>query len=113
MAIDTSIVFAGNYPDKESAEADYELVKELFGREGLVDAYDAAIVERREDGKVKLGKKHETPTRAGGVLGAGVGLATGLVSPCSRSPRSAAASSRPPPPAAPYSARSPATPPPA
>ena len=79
MAFDTFIVFTGIYPDKESAEADYELVKQLFGREGLVDAYDAAIVERREDGKVKLGKKHETPTRAGGVLGGGVGLATGLV----------------------------------
>ena len=79
MALDTFIAFTAIYPDKQSAEADYELVKELFGREDLVDAYDAAIVERREDGKVKLGKKHETPTRAGGVLGGGVGLATGLV----------------------------------
>ena len=30
------------------------------------------------DGKVKIVKKHETPTRVGGVLGGGVGLATGL-----------------------------------
>ena len=37
------------------------------------------MIERRADGKVKITKKHETPTRAGGVLGAGVGLATGLV----------------------------------
>jgi uncharacterized membrane protein len=29
--------------------------------------------------KVEITKKHETPTRVGGVLGAGVGLATGLV----------------------------------
>src|SRR6476661_3660797 len=79
MALDTFIVFTGVYPDKESAEADYDLVKDLFGKAGLVDAYDAAIVERRADGKVKLGKKHETPTRVGGVLGGGVGLATGLV----------------------------------
>ena len=79
MAIDTYIVYAGVYPDLDSAEADYALVKELFSKENLVDAYDAAIVERRADGKVKLGKKHETPTRAGGVLGGGVGLATGLV----------------------------------
>jgi uncharacterized membrane protein len=28
---------------------------------------------------VKIVKKHETPTRVGGVLGGGVGLATGLV----------------------------------
>src|SRR3954451_16909959 len=45
---------------------------------GLIDAYDAAIVERREGGKTKIVTKHETPTRAGGVLGGGVGLATGL-----------------------------------
>jgi len=37
------------------------------------------VIERRDDGKVKITKKHETPTRAGGVLGGGVGLATGLV----------------------------------
>jgi uncharacterized membrane protein len=79
MAIDTFVVYAGVYPDLEAAEADYALVKELFSRENMVDAYDAAIVERRADGKVKLGKKHETPTRVGGVLGGGVGLATGLV----------------------------------
>jgi uncharacterized membrane protein len=36
-------------------------------------------VERKSDGKVKIVKKHETPTRVGGVLGGGVGLATGLV----------------------------------
>jgi uncharacterized membrane protein len=46
---------------------------------GLIDAYDAAVIERRDDGKVKIAKKHETPTRVGGVLGGGVGLATGLV----------------------------------
>ena len=33
----------------------------------------------REDNKVKIVRKHETPTRVGGVLGGGVGLATGLV----------------------------------
>ena len=59
--------------------ADYELVKELHTDAGLIDGYDAAVIERREDGKVKLVKKHETPTRVGGVLGGGIGLATGLV----------------------------------
>ena len=45
----------------------------------MIDTYDAAVIERRADGKVKITKKHETPTRVGGVLGGGVGLATGLV----------------------------------
>lgn len=79
MAFDTFIVFAGAYPDLASAEADYELVKELHADEGLMDAYDAAVIHRREDGKVKITRKHETPTRVGGVLGGGAGLATGLV----------------------------------
>ena len=79
MAIDTLIAYAGIYDSVEDAEADYDLVKALHTEVGLIDAYDAAIVERREDGKTKIVKKHETPTRVGGVLGGGVGLATGLV----------------------------------
>jgi uncharacterized membrane protein len=79
MAIDTFIAFVGVYNDVADADADYQVVKDLHTKEGLIDAYDAAVIERRADGKVKITKKHETPTRAGGVLGAGVGLATGLV----------------------------------
>src|SRR6516225_295325 len=79
MAIDTFIVFAGVYDSAADAEADYQVVKDLHTEAGLIDAYDAAVIVRRADGKVKIAKKHETPTRAGGVLGAGVGLATGVV----------------------------------
>jgi uncharacterized membrane protein len=79
MPYDTFMVYVGVYPDQESAEADYQLVKELHTEAGLIDAYDAAVIHRREDGKVKITKKHETPTRVGGVLGGGFGLATGLV----------------------------------
>jgi uncharacterized membrane protein len=79
VAIDTLIAYAGIYDRVEDAEADYDLVKKLHTEADLIDGYDAAIVERREDGKTKIVKKHETPTRVGGVLGGGVGLATGLV----------------------------------
>ena len=79
MAIDTFMAYLGVYPDVESAEADYDLVKRLHTEADLLDAYDAAVIERRPDGKVKITRKHETPTRVGGVLGGGVGLATGLV----------------------------------
>jgi uncharacterized membrane protein len=79
MAIDTFFAFLGVYDDVADAEADYEAVKLLHTEADLIDAYDAAVVERKEGGKVKIVKKHETPTRAGGVLGGGVGLATGLV----------------------------------
>jgi uncharacterized membrane protein len=75
MAVDTFLA----YDNVADADADYQAVKELHTKAGLIDAYDAAVVERRADGKVKITKKHETPTRVGGVLGGGVGLATGLV----------------------------------
>src|ERR1700760_1982764 len=79
MAVDTFIAFVGVDDNVSDADADYELVKDLHTKANLIDAYDAAVIERRADGKVKITKKHETPTRVGGVLGGGVGLATGLV----------------------------------
>lgn len=79
MPIDTLFVYSGVYRSVDDALADYGAVHALHTDAGLIDAYDAAVVERRADGKVKIVKKHETPTRVGGVLGGGVGLATGLV----------------------------------
>jgi uncharacterized membrane protein len=77
--VDTLIVYAGIYADVEDAKADYQLVKDLHTKADLIDAYDAAVIERRQDGKVRLVKRHETPTRVGSALGGGVGFATGLV----------------------------------
>ena len=79
MAIDTFIAYSGVYANVADAEADYDAVHDLHTEIGLIDAYDAAVIERTAAGKVKIVKKHETPTRVGGVLGGGVGLATGLV----------------------------------
>src|SRR3954453_22616117 len=79
MAVDTFMAYVGVYSSVGDAESDYELIKRLHTEAGLIDAYDAAVIERKQGGKVKIAKKHETPTRVGGVLGGGVGLATGLV----------------------------------
>ncbi len=79
MAVDTFMAYVGVYPNVDDAEADYQLVKDLHTQAGLIDAYDAAVIQRPEDGRVRITKQHETPTRVGGALGAGVGLATGLV----------------------------------
>ena len=79
MAIDTFFAYSGVYSDVQGALDDYNAVHALHTEAGLIDAYDAAVIERKENGKVKIVKKHETPTRVGGVLGGGVGLATGLV----------------------------------
>jgi uncharacterized membrane protein len=79
VAVDTFMAYIGVYDSVADAEADYEFVKDLHTEADLIDAFDAAVIERRSDGKVKITKKHETPTRVGGAMGAGVGLATGLV----------------------------------
>ena len=91
MAMDTFFAYIGVYADVDDAIGDYEAVKTLHVETGLIDAYDAAVVERRDDGKVKIVKKHETPTRVGGVAGGGIGLATGLVVALFQRPLSEAA----------------------
>ena len=74
MAMDTFYAFAGTYDDVDDAVADYDAIKDAHVALGIVDAYDAAVIERKGHGKVKVVKKHETPTRAGGVMGGGLGL---------------------------------------
>jgi uncharacterized membrane protein len=79
VAIDTFLFFEGIYSNVDDALEDYDAVKLMHTELGLIDAYDAAVIEHKQNGKVKIVKKHETPTRVGGVLGGGIGLATGLV----------------------------------
>ena len=79
MAVDNLLVYSGVYSNVQDAIADYESVTLLHNGEKLVDALDAAVVERRDNGKVKIVKKHESTTRGGVALGGGAGLATGLV----------------------------------
>ena len=76
---DTFILFGAVYGTVEAAELDYEAVKSLYYDWQLIDNFDAAIVAKNSDGKVKILKKHEQPTRKGGWRGAGIGLATGAV----------------------------------
>jgi uncharacterized membrane protein len=74
---DTFILFAAEYSALSDAEADYELVKDMYYELGLVDTFDAAVISKDPEGKVKIVKKHEQPTRKGGWVGAGLGLAAG------------------------------------
>jgi uncharacterized membrane protein len=75
---DTFILFGAVYDNTDTAEMDYEAVKSLYYDWKLIDNFDAAIITKRADGKVKILKKHEQPTRKGGWRGAGFGLATGV-----------------------------------
>ena len=63
MPVDTFMAYSAVYPNVEAALADYDAVHALHSEVGLIDAYDAAVVERKDDGKVKIVEKHGTPTR--------------------------------------------------
>src|SRR3982750_599692 len=74
---DTLLVMAASYDDVAEAEADYEAVKALYYDVKSSHDFDAAVLERDADGKTKVVKKHEQPTRHGAAHGLGMGLAIG------------------------------------
>ena len=51
---DMLIVLAASYDTVSDAEADYEAVKELYDAAGIGHSFDAAVLERGDDGKVKV-----------------------------------------------------------
>jgi uncharacterized membrane protein len=79
MSADGVFVFVGTYPDGESAEADYGVVKELHSS-GVIGTYDAAVVDKDERGKVHV-HKHEKPTQHGAWSGLVVGALLGILFP--------------------------------
>jgi uncharacterized membrane protein len=79
MALDTFVLFAATYETEDAAVADYDAVHDLYSQSGLIDTYDAAVVTRGDDGKVKIVKKHEQPTRQGAWGGLGIGLVGGAL----------------------------------
>jgi len=79
MSADGVFLFVGTYPDTDSAEADYEVVKELHSS-GVVGTYDAAVVSKDEQGKVHV-HKHEKPTQYGAWSGLAVGALLGILFP--------------------------------
>ena len=76
---DTLYVIAAAYDDVDLAVADYESVKALYREVRTTHDFDAAVIAKDEDGKVRIVKKHEQPTRHGAAVGLGWGLAAGVV----------------------------------
>lgn len=77
MALDTFVVLANQYASESDALADYDAVRKLYTDLGIIDTYDAAVLTRKEGGKVEIVKRTEEPTRKGAVRGLIVGLAVG------------------------------------
>ena len=76
---DTLLVLAASYDRLADAEADYEAVKALYYSAAASHDFDAAVLDRDEEGKVRVVRKHEQPTRHGAAVGLGWGLAIGAV----------------------------------
>jgi uncharacterized membrane protein len=74
---DTVLILAAAYGDVADAEADYEAIKALYYDVKTSHDFDAAVIDRDENGKVRVVKKHEQPTRHGAAVGMGWGLAIG------------------------------------
>ena len=60
---DTLYVAAGTYDDVDEAVADYEAVKELYRAVRSSHDFDAAVIAKTDDGKARIVKRHEQPTR--------------------------------------------------
>jgi uncharacterized membrane protein len=75
---DLLLVIGAAYDDTDQAIADYEAVKALYREVRTSHDFDAAIIAKDEDGKVRIVRKHEQPTRHGTAVGLGWGLAVGV-----------------------------------
>jgi uncharacterized membrane protein len=75
---DVLYVIAASYDDTDAAVADYEAIKALYREVKSSHDFDASVIAKEEDGKVRIVKKHEQPTRHGAAVGLGWGLATGV-----------------------------------
>ena len=73
-------LYAGEYDTVEDAKADLEDLKELHQMD-FVGTYDAAVLTKNDEGKVKIVDKIEKPTQHGGWAGLAVGAAIGLLFP--------------------------------
>jgi uncharacterized membrane protein len=76
---DTLVVLGASYDSVSDAEVDYEAVKALYDNAGIGHDFDAAIVQRGEDGKVKVAKKHEESTRHGAWTGLAIGALAAIL----------------------------------
>lgn len=79
MSDNPVFLYAAAYDSVADADADFEAVHELHGA-GVVGTFDAAVIEKTEDGKVHV-HKTEKPTQHGAWTGIGVGAVLGILFP--------------------------------
>jgi len=78
MAHDPVHLFVGLYETSEAAERDFDNVVALH-RQGLVAAYDAALIVRGEDGVLRVERKKHSGHHV--LTGLGIGALLGVLTP--------------------------------
>jgi uncharacterized membrane protein len=76
---DTLVVLGASYDSVADAEVDYQAVKDLYAAAGVGHDFDAAILERGDDGKVNVARKHEASTRHGAWEGLAIGAVAAIL----------------------------------
>ena len=76
---ETTFIFVATYGNEDDAQADYEVIKELYAADAIGN-FDAAVIRKDADGKVHV-NKDETATRKGAWGGAAVGAVVGILFP--------------------------------
>jgi uncharacterized membrane protein len=76
---DMLVVLGASYDSVSDAEVDYEAVKALYYNAGVGHDFDAAVLERGADGKVKVAHKTEEGTRHGAWKGLAIGALTAVL----------------------------------
>lgn len=77
--IDTLYVSAATYDDVNQAKRAFDTVNELYNKIGTTPEFDAAVIEKDQNGRVHIVKTREEPSRHGASVGLAWGLAAGLV----------------------------------
>ena len=80
MSDNPMFMYAGEYESVDEAKADLKALKELHS-EHVVGTFDAAVITKNEEGKVKIVDKTEKPTQHGGWAGLAAGAAIGVIFP--------------------------------
>jgi uncharacterized membrane protein len=79
MADRPIFLYAATYESAQDARAEYEQLLDAHS-DGLVGTYDAAVLEKTDDGKVHVHKR-EKPTQRGAWTGVAVGALAGAIFP--------------------------------
>jgi uncharacterized membrane protein len=80
MNYENAYVFGGTYDSAEAARSDYDNLSRMYD-DDVIGSFQAAMVEKRADGKVKVLDTTSTNRTEGAVVGAAIGAVLALIFP--------------------------------